>query len=54
MEDYNWEYVDDNIDSSVDYIDSMTESSYLDDIYYEDEKNEWEKYYYQIHEEIEY
>ena len=46
MEDYNWEYVDDN---SVDYLDSMTESAY-----YADEKNEWEKYYYEIHEEIEY
>lgn len=54
MEDYNWEYVDDNFDNLDSYNDSMIQDSDLEDIYYEDEKNGWENYYNEIHEEIEY
>lgn len=54
MEDYNWEYVDDNIDNLDSYNDSMIKDTDLEDIYYEDEKNEWENYYNKVHEEIEY
>ena len=54
MRDYNWEYVNDNIDTLDNYNESMTEGTYLDDEYYDQENNEWENYYHEIQDEIEY
>lgn len=53
MESHNWEYVNDHIADSVDYIESMTEGTYIDDEYYDEENNEWQNYYEEIGEIIE-
>lgn len=54
MKDYNWEYVNDIISGDIDYSDSMTDGTYLDDEYYDEDNNEWENYYHEIRDEIEY
>jgi hypothetical protein len=54
MKDYNWEYINDTNGSDIDYIDSMTDGSYLDDEYYDEDNNEWQDYYEEIQDEIEY
>jgi len=32
----------------------MTDGTYLDDEYYDEDNNEWENYYHEIRDEIEY
>lgn len=54
MENHNWEYVYDYIADSTDYIESMTEGTYIDDEYYEEENNQWADYYEDISDELEY
>ena len=54
MEDTQWEYVNDNYFNSDDYADSMNDGTYLDDEYYETQDNEWENYYEEICDDIEY
>ena len=60
MSDFEWEYYkeyNDTIDNSVDYIESMTEGSfYEDDDLYDNREdlNDWENYYNEISDEIEY
>ena len=53
MENYNWEYIYDNIGDNNDYIDSMTDGTYIDDEYYNEENNEWKNYYEEVGEIIE-
>jgi len=60
MRDFEWEYYkeyNDNTDNSVDYIDSMTEGSFYEDedLYeHREDLTDWESYYQEISEEIEY
>ena len=54
MENYNWEFVHDTIDNTDTYIESMTNGTFIDDEYYEEDNNKWQTYYEEISEEIEY
>ena len=54
MENYNWEFVNDNIDNTDNYIESMTNGTFIDDEYYSEDNNQWQTYYEEISEEIEY
>ena len=53
MENYNWEYISDSISDTNDYDDYMNNGTYIDDEYGLEEK-EWQDYYQEISEEIEY
>lgn len=60
MSDFEWEYYkeyNDTIDNSVDYVDSMTDGSFYEDEDLYDcrqDLNEWQNYYQEISEEIDY
>lgn len=55
MENFEWEYYD-SADSTADYFDSMTEGTFYEDEYYEEQVdlNNWQDYYNEISDEIEY
>jgi len=60
MSDFEWEYYkeyNDNTNSFDNYIDSMTEGNFYEDEDLYDNRedlNDWENYYQEISEEIEY
>jgi len=56
MEDFQWEYYD-NLDTVDNYNESMTDGSYIEDEEYydrQDDLRDWENYYSEISDEIEY